>query len=462
MRGSQWSRQMLFCAGRERAHAARHADAARRRNHTGWCKDRLALLLPPWFSSPARSHSHAQHFRDSNRWTEALSIGVHNWCKQPVALVARDVSDLLKAFLSAKGEELQEVGAKSVTNATNIAETVVALGLDFCLRFRNYLELLDTLRAWARDRPIISPLFGRQLLLKLAAHASDASAEVMGVESPSFGDGSPRKGRDPTNMQVSLGLLLFDRASGHGRHMHAQAQSLTINMCVQVAARLPALNAALLTYLLSLFPGGMHRQQIESFLLQVQWAVLGDQQTQVLRDIMAFCLGHSKTPTADPVSVQLPRLLLHCATVASPSGKADYALPLLVFARVLREGARPVLREHAMLLLHCCLNGLHFPNGPFMQRADAALARQMAMLCLFRPAQAHAAISHSRFSSRLPKTETEEQFELLSTLLEHERTLEPTVALLRGVFCELWEQQSKGYSGADLSSGPPLQVRFIF
>ena len=137
---------------------------------------------------------------------------MHNWCKQPIALVARDVSDLFKAFLSAKGGQLQEAGAKSVATATKMAEAVVALGLDFCLRFRNYLELLDTMRAWAHDRPVISPLFGRHLLLKLAAHASDASVEVLGVESPSFGNSSPRRGRDPANMQVSLELLLFDSA----------------------------------------------------------------------------------------------------------------------------------------------------------------------------------------------------------------------------------------------------------
>ena len=230
-----------------------------------------------------------------------------------------------------------------------------------------------------------------------------------------------------------------------------------------MAVQLPALNAALLVYLLKLFPGGMHAQHIESYLLQVQWGVLDDRQTQVLRDMMAFCLGHNKASATGPVSVRLPRLLVHCATAASQKGKEDYALPLLVFARVLRKGARPVLREHAMLLLHCYLNGLQFPNGPFMQSAaDAAAARRMALLCLFRPEKAHASISHTRFSSRLPKSPAEDQFELLSALLESESTLRPTAALLRGVFCEMWDQQSKGYSGMDLSGGPPLQVRFNY
>ena len=161
-----------------------------------------STLSPP--NLALTNTARAQHFRDNDCWAEALSIGVHNWGKQPVALVARDAAELLAAFLQAKGEALQKAGAASVTNATKMAEGVVAMGLEFCLRFRNYLELLENMQAWARDRPIISPLFGRQLLSKLAAHASAASAGVLGVESPRLGD--TRQSWDPNNMQVSVAL----------------------------------------------------------------------------------------------------------------------------------------------------------------------------------------------------------------------------------------------------------------
>ena len=132
--------------------------------------------------------------------------------------MGHEACDLLEAFLEAKGEELQKAGAASVSKATTLAEGVVAMGLEFALRFRNYFDLLQRMMAWARDRPFISPMFGRQLLSKLAAHASDASAEVLGVESPRFGNATPRQHWDPTNIQVSQPVvLMFERANESAR-----------------------------------------------------------------------------------------------------------------------------------------------------------------------------------------------------------------------------------------------------